>query len=135
MWKTDRLHYKTHDIAPGFLGRKIGISDPINSVELYHGYNDWVRREASKRGRQVLEWKVGEGYGPICRFLGKDVPQDAQGNEAKFPRINDQRTMSILKAILLLRGTLSWVALGATVWAVWKYGAPLALSSAKALRG
>jgi hypothetical protein len=31
----------------------------------------------------LLEWRVQEGWEPLCKFLGKDVPSEP------FPRIND----------------------------------------------
>ncbi|PSS05263.1 hypothetical protein BD289DRAFT_3806 [Coniella lustricola] len=135
LWKTDRLHYQVQCVAPGLVSSKIGTNAPLPSVKLYHAYNDWVRREASKRGRDILEWKAADGYGPICKFLGKDVPKDAQGNELEFPRVNDQKTMRFLQTILLTRGLLSWAALGAAGWAVGKYGVQLTFGYAKTIFG
>lgn len=31
----------------------------------------------------LLEYKVSEGWGPLCKFLGDDIP------EIPFPRVND----------------------------------------------
>jgi hypothetical protein len=33
---------------------------------------------------QQLEWKIEDGWGPLCDFLGKNVPKDTP-----FPRAND----------------------------------------------
>ncbi|KAF6231212.1 hypothetical protein HO173_010544 [Letharia columbiana] len=40
-------------------------------------------REAAPKGR-LLEYRLGEGWGPLCDFLGKDVPEGLP-----FPRINE----------------------------------------------
>lgn len=32
---------------------------------------------------RLLEWKVAEGWEPLCKFLGKEVPEE------EFPRVND----------------------------------------------
>lgn len=91
-------------------------------------YNDWVRREAKKRGRPVLEWQAQDGYAPVCEFLGKSVPEPGS-QEAVFPHVNDSKQMQILKVILIARGLLSWGILGTGMWVAWKYGVSRALSS------
>ncbi|KAL4787328.1 hypothetical protein BJX76DRAFT_354274 [Aspergillus varians] len=48
----------------------------------YAAHNALVRGAALVRGRRVLEFSVKEGWGPLCRFLGRDVPQ------REFPRVN-----------------------------------------------
>ncbi|KAJ7062577.1 P-loop containing nucleoside triphosphate hydrolase protein [Mycena amicta] len=47
-------------------------------VEHYEHIRALVPRE------RLLEYEVGEGWAPLCEFLGKDVP------EGKFPRTNDE---------------------------------------------
>lgn len=32
-----------------------------------------------------LEYKIGDGWGPLCAFLGKEVP------DVPFPRLNDRK--------------------------------------------
>jgi hypothetical protein len=43
-----------------------------------------VKRWAGERGREVLVLEVKEGWGPLCEFLGKSVPE-----EEDFPRKDD----------------------------------------------
>lgn len=38
---------------------------------------------------QLLFYEMGQGWGPLCEFLGKEVPRDAEGNEMEFPRLNE----------------------------------------------
>lgn len=96
--------------------------------EFYVTYNDWVRKEAKKRGRPVLEWQAQDGYAPICEFLGNPVPESGT-KEAVFPHVNDYRQMQFLKLILIARGVLSWAVLGAGLWTMWKYGGSLVRGS------
>ena len=35
---------------------------------------------------RLLVYELGSGYGPICDFLGLDVPRDESGNEMEYPR-------------------------------------------------
>lgn len=40
-------------------------------------------REAAPKGR-LLEYRLGEGWGPLCEYLGKEVPEGLP-----FPRVNE----------------------------------------------
>jgi hypothetical protein len=42
-----------------------------------------VKKWAKERGRELLVFEVKEGWEPLCRFLGKSVPEEA------FPRSDD----------------------------------------------
>ncbi|RYP49703.1 hypothetical protein DL768_004639 [Monosporascus sp. mg162] len=44
-------------------------------------YNDWVRSIVPKE--KLLEMKLGDGWAPLCEFLGVPVPDEP------FPRAND----------------------------------------------
>lgn len=50
-------------------------------LAMREAHNAAVAREIAP-GR-LLVYEVGEGWGPLCRFLGVDTP------EASFPRVND----------------------------------------------
>lgn len=58
------------------------VEFPEDGVRWYHEHNEMVKRLA--RGREVLEFDVREGWGPLCAFLGKEVPCGIE-----FPRVND----------------------------------------------
>jgi hypothetical protein len=70
---------------------------------------------------QLLEYKLADGWGPLCEFLGKDVP------DVSFPRANDRnahsesvdsRKKNILFAMskTVVLGGLGLVTLGAIGW-------------------
>lgn len=84
--------------------------------EIYDRHNAWVRAEASKRGRSVLEFQAEDGWKPICELLGKEIPATA------YPRMNDQKTMKMVKRFIIGRGLLHWVGLFVVLWLVMKVG-------------
>lgn len=51
--------------------------------KMYDEHYEAVRREVS--ADRLLEFEVKEGWEPLCRFLGKEVP------EVEFPRVNDSK--------------------------------------------
>jgi hypothetical protein len=53
----------------------------------YNSHNDRMRKvlgEWPGRKRDYLEFNVKQGWGPLCAYLGRDVP------EGEFPRSNDK---------------------------------------------
>ncbi|KAI0506414.1 hypothetical protein F5B22DRAFT_453430 [Xylaria bambusicola] len=113
--KADRLHVQMHLAAFNLSQRHIGIGQPESPEmyrRMYDEYNQFVRDEARKRGRDVLEWQPQDGWAPICEFLGKPVPPAS----VPFPRCNDTQSMKKIKIILSLRGLCYWVLLCAGVW-------------------
>ena len=57
-----------------------------NKSQLPRGFEkhyDHVRKAAAARGREVLEYRVQDGWRPLCRFLEKEVPSEP------FPRVNE----------------------------------------------
>ncbi|KAL4940776.1 hypothetical protein BDV06DRAFT_213228 [Aspergillus oleicola] len=61
---------------------------PNDSERLIAGYtahNAYVRGQAQKRGRKVLVYNVRQGWGPLCRFLGKEIPMNQDGEVVEFP--------------------------------------------------
>ena len=85
----------------------------------YRDHYALVRRITPK-GR-LLEYKLGDGWGPLCEFLGKPVPY------VPFPRVNDSEALQELLAIIIKRGlyntfrravrfTLPFAVLGLGIW-------------------
>jgi len=66
----------------------------VNAKEAFRKHNDNVRKLAKERGREVLEYQVKEGWGPLCKFLGKDVPEGKD-----FPRSDDWATFGWKKVV------------------------------------
>lgn len=100
--------------------QKLG-TDPVWSHEMlvdwYEKYYVWVREEAKRRNRPVLEWQPQDGWKPICDFLGKPTPPP----DVPFPHVNDQKEMQRLKVVLVARGVLAWFGLGFAVYSGVKY--------------
>lgn len=128
LWRTDRLHVRVHRESRALFRRRFGTEVELPSVEFYHAHNDWVREEARKRGRPVLEWTAEDGYGPLCEFLGRPPPPEG----TEFPRLNDRSVVMFLKRVLVIRGLVSWAALGGALWAGWTYGPQLLQTAVKA---
>jgi hypothetical protein len=79
--------------------RLIGFdtADRKKSREMFDKHYEHVKAVVPKEN--LLEYRVGtDGWGPLCAFLGKDIP------ERPFPRANDSRRFRrnafILKVIL-----------------------------------
>lgn len=53
-----------------------------NARATYFGYYDRIRELVPPERR--LEYKFGDGWEPLCEFLGKEVP------DVPFPRLNDR---------------------------------------------
>ncbi|KAE8447045.1 hypothetical protein EG329_011180 [Mollisiaceae sp. DMI_Dod_QoI] len=49
-------------------------------------HNEMVRNAAKERGREILEFEVKDGWGPLCGFLGVEKPQEVGDG---FPRSDD----------------------------------------------
>lgn len=83
---------------------------------LYDRHCEWVRDEARRRGRRVLEFVAEDGWAPLCEFLGAEVP------DVPYPRMNDQRTMKTVKRFIIARGLLHWAGLVVLLWVVVRVG-------------
>lgn len=99
-------HYQLYRSYMELAKRRHGIDD-IFSTELYNQHNQWVHTSAMVRGRDVLEWEPSIGWEPLCKFIGREVPDEP------FPRVNDAAAIEELKRYLVIRGLLVWaIALG-----------------------
>jgi len=54
-------------------------------------------REATPEGR-LLEYRLGDGWGPLCKFLGKEVP------DVPFPKLNEAAEFKLQLRIGGIRG-------------------------------
>lgn len=99
--------------------------NPDKMKELYEEHYTTLKEVCRTNDREYLEWTVEDGWGPLCKYLGKDVPQTAfpEGNSgadfAKFktrildPRLKRARKNMILAAI---SGSSVLLAAGMQVW-------------------
>ena len=54
--------------------------DDTAAMAAYDRHNEAVRREVSSA--RLVEWQPGDGWEPLCRALGVDVPDE------DFPHVN-----------------------------------------------
>lgn len=59
------------------------FDDRDHAIEVFNEHNEAVRREISPD--RLLVFEVGQGWEPLCAFLGVSVPYEP------FPRINDRQ--------------------------------------------
>jgi len=52
-----------------------------NGMDVYGSHNEAVRKASA--GRRFLEYRPGDGWGPLCEFLGVRIP------EVEFPRSDE----------------------------------------------
>lgn len=124
--KNDRLHWQMHQIAKKQIGERWHTKDLDG---FYDAYQKFVLEEAKKRNREVLTWTAEDGWEPLCKFLGKDVPK-----EEPFPWVNDAATMKLIKRILIARGVASWLAIFGGAYAAWTYGPSLVQNASHLVR-
>lgn len=95
--------------------------DPQNRDALRRGFvqhNEHIRFIVPKD--KLLDFQVQEGWEPLCKFLGKPVPDEP------FPHANEGRQVGddvrILLFVKALIGYAVPIAFGVLSWAVWRYG-------------
>lgn len=72
-----------------------GAGDPANREQLKKYYVRHYEHVRSKvPAERLLEFESKDGWEPLCKFLGKDVP------EGKYPRVNDAKDTVRLHAFL-----------------------------------
>jgi hypothetical protein len=80
------------------------------STDIYGRHNDWVRSVVPKE--RLLEFEPGQGWEPLCDFLGKPVPA------TPYPHTHE--TKEIRKWFLVGAGIgfLLWIVIGVMFAAV-----------------
>ncbi|OGM40584.1 NAD dependent epimerase/dehydratase [Aspergillus bombycis] len=77
--------------------------EPESMADIYHRHIAWLK-EVVPQDRLVF-FDVREGWEPLCKVLGKDVPKDIA-----FPRINDGKAMDAVARSHIKRGLTRWAA-------------------------
>ncbi|KAF4454402.1 hypothetical protein F53441_3028 [Fusarium austroafricanum] len=113
LWSTDRMWY-TLNMEAIKMGKEKYSTNDIFTGHMYSMYNEDVLAEAKKRNREVLQFKAEDGWEPLCKFLGKDIPDEP------FPRLNEKETFRMVRNIFIAKGILSWAALFGATWGAWK---------------
>lgn len=112
LWKTDRNIASMWSDIMELNQRRLGLTaDELLTVKHYEAHNAWIRAEAAKRGRNILEFEPQDGWESLCVFLGKEAPKDEP-----FPHKNDAAEVRKVVRILYARGAISWLALGAVIF-------------------
>ena len=96
-------------------------SRPEHVKAVYNALHDEVRAMVPKE--RLLEYKLGDDWEPLCRFLGKEVPAKP------FPRINEtaefsERIQIVVKLAMrrAMWNAVPWVVGAGAVGAAWYFG-------------
>jgi hypothetical protein len=81
-----------------------------------------IEGKLKKDRRQYLDWEVGDGWGPLCEFLGEEKPEGEfpwgnRGGE-EFKKNADQALEKMIKRALLRLGVVVAVVAVAIAFAV-----------------
>ncbi|KAF2716505.1 hypothetical protein K431DRAFT_235223 [Polychaeton citri CBS 116435] len=82
--------------------RRYGVND-VFSTECLRRHSQWVHVTAAARRKQVLEWEPSHGWEPLCRFLGRDIPQ------VPIPMADTRVCLEDVKRSLVLKGLAVWI--------------------------
>ncbi|KAK4503467.1 hypothetical protein PRZ48_004382 [Zasmidium cellare] len=88
-------------VVQGHFRANTGEEFRRNSIPIYREHNETVRRVLRERGEEhrLLEYRLGEGWRPLCEFLGKPIPD---GKE--FPTVNESTVMDEKMQVIMLNG-------------------------------
>jgi hypothetical protein len=108
----DYLHYQCEIEWERFTRERFG-SKHYYDEDVYDAHNAWVKQVCKEKGRELLIWEPSQGWGPLCKFLGKKEP------DQPIPRTNDRVKMEKI---------VGWrIGVGLSMWAA-KVGVPLVAS-------
>ena len=82
---TGRLRGTYHRWAAGHLRATNAEEMRRNARDVYREHYAMVRRVTPPE--RLLEFQLSEGWAPLCKFLGKEVPDEP------FPRVNDEAAL------------------------------------------
>ena len=111
---------KYHAMGMGTLRAWTGgdVNDLGKLKEGYLAHYERMREIVPKE--RVLEWHPSEGWGPLCEFLGKEVP------EGEFPKVNQgdwvaelHGKMLIFRFLIVVGKLLGWVSPVMVVGVAW----------------
>ncbi|MCJ1248354.1 hypothetical protein MMC30_005571 [Trapelia coarctata] len=80
----------------GWMGARDAKEMREKARGVYREHYELVRRVTPKE--RLLEYRLGDGWGPLCEFLVKEVP------DVPFPRVNDQEALWEMLSIIAKRG-------------------------------
>lgn len=77
---------------------------------VFESHNELVRNTAACQQRDFLEFQIGDGWRPLCEFLGKAEP------EMDFPHVNDAKSfraafkLDLSRNIIIASGIIAIIA-------------------------
>lgn len=105
-------------VCPAVYGTLSDYSPHGPAREAFHAHYAKVRAAVEGQEGRLLEYKVQDGWGPLCEFLGKEVPK------GEFPRVNDSREF------VRIHGFMWWLGVARMVSGVAWMGAPFFVAGA-----
>jgi len=124
----NRAPHAMKKVVLGLFGARTKEECAANARRVYDAYYQEVRELVPAERR--LEYRLGDGWEPLCRFLGVDVPK------VDFPRVNDRHahqavTKSRLRQVYsgVLKFFLPWLIGMVAVVMAWSYYGPYGLAS------
>lgn len=82
-----------------------GEAEPL-SQDVYHQHVAWLKRVVP--ADRLVFFDVKDGWEPLCRALGKDVP------DVPFPKINDSDAINKMSAEIVGKGLKRWAVIMAS---------------------
>lgn len=86
-----------------------GERGPV-TAQSYHRHIDMLKQMVPSE--RLVFFDVMEGWEPLCKALGEEVP------DVPFPNINDGKAIDALAERMVKKGLFRWVALLATMLVV-----------------
>ncbi|KAF9876947.1 hypothetical protein CkaCkLH20_05793 [Colletotrichum karsti] len=94
-------------IPKGRWGELFPHEDPLPDLNVWYLHQAWLKRVVP--ANQLIFYHVKEGWGPLCKALGKPVP------DMPFPKINDGDAMDAFAKQQIMRGLGRWSVVFGTV--------------------
>ncbi|KAK0623867.1 hypothetical protein B0T14DRAFT_428376 [Immersiella caudata] len=121
--------------STGLTNRKMllgwaGVKDEkelrANLRSAWERHHEEIRAECEKTPGRLLNYRLGDGWEPLCEFLGCDVPRDEEGKPLPFPHANEAaalRRKIMDQQVIMLKNLAAkaapWVAVSAVAGASW----------------
>jgi len=116
-WAIGEVRYGPGGQGVGTGRRKMQVQ------EAYHAHFEATERVLGEQGREWLDWTVQDGWGPLCAWLGKEVPEGEafpMGNAMEEWRVRQAEVVfkpKVMRAVRNLAGLcVGVVALLVAVW-------------------
>ncbi|OIW26909.1 hypothetical protein CONLIGDRAFT_717105 [Coniochaeta ligniaria NRRL 30616] len=110
----------------GMMQGQFGARDSVEwrrrAKAVYAAHNDEIRETLRDQPERLLEYRLGSGWGPLCDFLGKEVP------DRDFPRVNETAQHDAMIRVFVMQvgqrfllGLLKAAGVGLVAVAAWRW--------------